>query len=103
MKLSGEQVGTIRTGVGAEPIPETHTVMSDLVSVFGEHTFYLDQSGLVIWEWLYGPEAEKQPVVAVKVAGWSDETKTTLEPHEPEVTDTVVELTSGEGGRLIVD
>lgn len=103
MKLNSEQVGTIRTGVGADPIPETHAVMADLLSTFGEHTYYLDQSGLVIWEWLHGPQAEKQPVVAVKLAGWVDDTKTTLQPHDPEVTETVVELAGGASGRLVVD
>lgn len=103
MKLNGEQVGTIREGVGADPIPEAHAVVPDLVSAFGEHTFYLDQSGLVIWEWLHGPQAEKQPVVAVKLAGWVDDSKTTLQPHEPQVTDTVIELEGGARGHLKVD
>lgn len=102
MKLDSDQVGTIRSGVGADPIPDAHAVMPDLVSAFGEHTFYLDQAGLVVWEWLYGPEAEKQPVVAVKLAGWADEKKTTLEPHKPEVTDTVVELTGGGAGKVVI-
>ncbi len=102
MKLDSDQVGTIRHGVGADPIPNAHAVMPDLVSAFGEHTFYLDQAGLVVWEWLYGPEADNQPVVAVKLAGWADENKTTLEPHDPEVTDTVVDLAGGGAGRVVI-
>lgn len=96
MRLNVQQIDHIRGELGADPIPEEHRVMRELVAVFGEHTFYLDEGGLVVWEWVEGPQAKRQPVVAVKLARWIDDDKTSLAVHDPVVTDMIVNLAGGD-------
>lgn len=92
MKLTDPQIGAIEKTTGVGPLPADIPFMPQLIDAFGEHTFYLSDQGLIIWEWLDGPETEGQPVVAVKLAGWADDDKTTLSPQSPEVTEMVLNL-----------
>jgi len=92
VKLDINQIGQIESLMGVNPMPEDHPVVKDLNSAFGEHTFYLSEEGLVIWEWLEGPETDGQPVVAVILAGWVDEEKSSLTPHPPKVTELIIPL-----------
>ena len=92
MKLTDPQIGEIEKATGVGPLPADIPFMPQLVEAFGDHTFYLSDQGLIVWEWLDGPEAEGLPVVAVKLAGWSDADKTSLSPQAPEVTEMVLSL-----------
>jgi hypothetical protein len=92
VKLDINQIGQIESIIGVQPMPDDHPVVGELSAAFGEHTFYLSEEGLVIWEWLEGPQTDEQPVVAVMLAGWSDEEKSSLASHQPRVTDLIIPL-----------
>jgi hypothetical protein len=91
MRLTSEQVERTLTQFDAQPIPEDHPALPRLNEVFGDHTFFLDASGLNVVE----PAAASADSGAatgqvIKIAGWSDEQLTQLAPHPPEPTDVVV-------------
>ncbi|MGF1640366.1 MAG: hypothetical protein ACFCUO_05405 [Rhodospirillales bacterium] len=92
MKLDSSQIDQIEVLIGVQPMPENHPVIDDLTAAFGEHTFYLSEEGLVIWEWLEGPDTDGQPVVAVVLAAWIDDEKSSLQTHQPKVTEFVIPL-----------
>ncbi|MDX1710451.1 MAG: hypothetical protein R3316_04870 [Rhodovibrionaceae bacterium] len=92
MKFDDTQISTMQDQTGLQPIPDDNPAMEQLKQAFGEHTFYLDEQGLYVWEWIEGPEADGQPVTAVQIATWADEDKTALQPTEPQVVDAVVKL-----------
>ncbi|HXP77185.1 MAG TPA: hypothetical protein VN823_23815 [Stellaceae bacterium] len=56
--------------------------------MFGEHTFFLDDTGLVIVEPADGRDEAGQ---VVKLASWNPD-HTSLKPHDPERTDVVIDL-----------
>jgi hypothetical protein len=62
--------------------------------VFGDHTFFLDQTGLNVLEPTDAPEKETRAGKIVNLAYWSDDTLTNLMPHEPEPTGVIVTLES---------
>jgi hypothetical protein len=92
VKLDINQIGQIESLMGVKPMPDDHPVVEDLNTAFGEHTFYLSEEGLVIWEWLEGPETDGLPIVAVILAGWTDEEKSSLASHQPRVTELIIPL-----------
>lgn len=89
MKLSPAQVERVEESMECQAVPENHAASPQLETVFGSHTFFLDSEGLTIVE----PTAEDDHVGnVVKLANWTDERHTTLAPHPPEPTPTVVEI-----------
>jgi hypothetical protein len=92
MKLSERAVDKTLDQYDAEPLPDTHPAIPQLNRVFGDHTFFLDDSGLVILEPADGGGEAGQ---VVKLASWNPD-HTSLKPHEPERTDVMIEL--GEEG-----
>jgi hypothetical protein len=94
MKLNSVQVERTLTQFHAEAIPDDHPVIPQLNNLFGEHTFFLDGSGLNIVEPTDSDRAGTQAAKVVNLANWSDDNPTRLEPHEPELTDVVVVLGS---------
>jgi hypothetical protein len=50
MKLSSASVDQARNQVSAQPIPDDHPVAPQLAQLFGKHTFFLDEEGLLIIE-----------------------------------------------------
>lgn len=95
MKLNSALVEQTLTQFDAQAIPENHPVVNQLNSLFGDHTFFLDANGLNIVEPAGDTNSGSQTGKVVKLAGWSDEKRTSLAPHEPEITDTVVVLEAG--------
>jgi len=96
MRLTPEKVERALGQFEAQAIPENHPAMPELNRLFGDHTFFLDGNGLSIVEaTVTGAEGPQEGQV-VKLASWNDESRTSLAPHEPEVTDVVVELGSGD-------
>jgi len=95
MKLSSAQVERALTQFQAQAIPENHPVLPQLNKLFGDHTFFLDSNGLNIVELTPGERTERtQTARVVNIANWSDAAESQLAPHEPEPTDTIVELGS---------
>ena len=89
MKLTDAQAEKIKSQFGAEPLPGEEPAVDQLKEAFGEHTFYLDANGLVIFE-----PVEEQPDAAraVVVAVWTDEKKEQLAGIQPQATQTVIDF-----------
>jgi hypothetical protein len=94
MKLTSAQIERTLTQFQGEAIPDSHPVIPQLNSLFGEHTFFLDNRGLSIVEPTEPAGSGAQSAKVVNVANWSDANPNRLEPHEPEPTDVVVTLGS---------
>jgi hypothetical protein len=92
MKLSSEAVEQTLTQFEAEPLPDNHPAVAQLNQIFGDHTYFLDGTGLHIVELTEATDSGSQQGVVVKLASWSDESRTSLAPHPPEPTDMVIEL-----------
>ena len=100
MRLSATQVEMAESQLHAEAIPEDHPLIPKLNEMFGEHTYFLDNRGLSVVEQAAQdsstPSADGKAVV-VNLANWTDSNPPKLEAHEPELTDSVVTL-STDGG-----
>ena len=92
MKLNSALVERTLTQFEAQAIPEEHPVVPQLNSLFGDHTFFLDANGLNIVEPTGESNSGTQTGQVIKIAGWSDDNRTSLAPHDPELTETVVVL-----------
>jgi len=92
MKLSSDAVEQTLTQFEAEQLPENHPAVAQLNQIFGDHTYFLDGTGLHIVELTEAAASGSQQGVVVKLASWSDESRTSLAPHPPEPTNTVIEL-----------
>lgn len=91
MKLNSELVERTLDQIEADAIPEDDPVVPKLRGLFGDHTFFLDNSGLNIVE----PMEEKPRIgKLVNVASWNDADPPQLLPHVPELTDVLIELGS---------
>jgi hypothetical protein len=92
MKLSSQAVEQALAQFDAEALPETHPAVPQLNQLYGDHTYFLDGSGLHIVEPVQPTDSGSQKGVVVKLASWSDESRTSLAPHAPEPTDVVIEI-----------
>jgi hypothetical protein len=92
MKLSSPQVEQALSQLEAQVIPENHPAVPQLNGLFGDHTFFVDGNGLNIVEPAGRTDFAAEAGQVVRVASWSDESHTSLAPHEPESTDIVVIL-----------
>jgi hypothetical protein len=93
MKMNSSQIKQTLHQLNAEAIPAEHPVMPQLERLFGEHTYFLDGNGLNIVEPV---EAEqnggRRRGVVVNIADWTDTKASSLQPHEPESTELVVDF-----------
>jgi hypothetical protein len=90
MKLNSTQVKQTLNQFEAAVLPDNHPVVPQLHSIFGDHTFFLNDSGLSVLEPAETPEREVSAGEVVSLASWSDGTLSSLRPHEPEPTGVVV-------------
>ena len=100
MKLNTAEVARTTSQLQIEAIPDDHPLIPQLNRLFGDHTYFLDESGLSIVE----PAVETAPEsqngrmgVIVNLANWTGSNPPKLEAHEPELTDNLVAL--GTNGR----
>jgi hypothetical protein len=93
MKLNSTQLDRTLSQFHAEVLPDNHSAVRQLNDLFGDHTFFLDASGLNVLEPAETPEKEVQAGEIVNLASWSDDL-TSLRPHEPAPTGVVVVLES---------
>jgi hypothetical protein len=91
MRLTSAQVERTLNQFEAQAIPDDHPVAAQLNDMFGDHTFFLDSSGLNVVEPTDATEDGETGKV-VNLANWADESLTRLAPHPPEVTEIVVVL-----------
>ena len=94
MKLNSAQVERTLGQLEARVIPDENPVIPQLKDLFGEHTFFLDQHGINIVEPVEAAEPAAECAKVVNLASWSDDSRSSLELHEPAVTDIVVTLGS---------
>ena len=96
MKLNDMQVKqTLSQMMDAQVLPDSHPVAGQLSDMFGDHTFFLDQSGLKVLEPADTATAVATEIPAgevVSLADWSDATLTSLMPHAPETTGTIIQF-----------
>jgi hypothetical protein len=92
MKLSSASVEQTRNQITAQAIPANHPVVPQLTNLFGDHTFFLDEEGLMIVEPAEATRSGAPAGRLVKLASWNDANRKTLAPHEAEATDVLVEL-----------
>ena len=95
MKLTTDQTVAVQRQTGADPLPEDNPTMGQLREIFGEHTFYVAEQGLVVPETTpepAAPEAADDAVEFMLVAVWAGEDKQSLQPIEPQPTGIKLEL-----------
>ena len=95
MRLNSEWVERTLAQYPARLVPENDPVVPKLVDMFGDHTFFLDQSGLKVLEPTNVATAVATEIPAgevVSLADWSDPTLTSLMPHAPEMTGTIIQF-----------
>jgi hypothetical protein len=92
MKLNSTQTEQALSQFEAQVLPEDHPARRQLSSIFGDHTFFLDGSGLNVLEPAETAEMDGQTGEIVSLASRSDSTLTSLKPHEPEPTGVMVML-----------
>jgi len=95
MKLNSIQVKKTLSQFEAEVLPDNHPAVPQLHNMFGDHTFFIDDSGLNVLEPAEKLETEVRSGEVVSLASWSDATLTKLRPHEPEPTGLVIVLETG--------
>ena len=82
MKLSNVQVKDVLNQLETQVIPSNHPAMPQLERTFGAHTFFLGGEGLhVVERGEMEAGGAETAAYAVKVASWSDDSKTRLVPH----------------------
>lgn len=92
MKLTEARIDRALHQFEAQAVPENHPVTFQLSELFGEHTFFLDASGLTVIEPVQADGGADGIGRVVKLARWGDDSHRNLAPHEPEYTDIVVTL-----------
>jgi hypothetical protein len=92
MKLSSQAVEQALNQFEAECLPDTHPAVEQLNQLFGEHTYFLDGEGLHIVEPTEPAAPGALTAVLVKLASWSDSSRTSLAPHAPEPTARIIVL-----------
>jgi len=93
MKLNPTQLKQTLNQMNAQVLPEDHPAVGELSNLFGDHTFFLDESGLKVLEPVETAAAnniQAETGEVVSLADWSDSSLTSLRPHEPESTGVVV-------------
>src|SRR5260221_12838653 len=84
MKLNSAQVEQTLTQFEAQVIPDDHPLVPKLNELFGDHTFFLDSTGLNVVEPNESIDAGAPAGGGVNVAKWSDAPVASLAPHAPQ-------------------
>ena len=92
MKLNSAQIEKTQHLLHGEAISPEHPMMPQLERLFGDHTYFLDGNGLNIVEPVEAKKNTSRRGVVVNLASWTDAKAESLQPHEPESTDQVVDL-----------
>ena len=92
MKLSSAEIEHTLEQFDAEVVPDDNPLIQRLQSLFGDHTYFLDDSGLNIVEPAEPDQGRHRMGVVVNIADWTDVGSPSLVPHEPEITDLFVDL-----------
>jgi hypothetical protein len=69
----------------AQVLPDNHPAISQLVELYGDHTYFLDRGGLKVLE-----EAESESHAVISLADWTDSACSSLRAHKPTSTGIVI-------------
>jgi len=83
MLLTDEQIAVARETIGASPVDPAHPAISQLIQAFGEHTFYVDQNGLLVFVDPVEMEQEPGDPRLVLIAAWTDDQRRELGAVNP--------------------
>lgn len=92
MRLTSQQVAAVKQELGADALEEENPAMDSLRNLFGDHTFYVGEEGLLVFEEVDAVEPDDTRVQLVLVAAWTDDNKNALSPIDPQPTTIVVDL-----------
>jgi hypothetical protein len=87
MKLNAGQVKQTLTQMDAQVVPDDHPAVNQLVELYGDHTYFLDQDGLKVLE---EAESDAPAGEVVSLADWTDSTCSSLRAHKPTSTGVVI-------------
>jgi hypothetical protein len=94
MKMNRAQIEQTLTQFDAEAIPPDHPMMVQLMRMFGDHTYFLDNAGLNIVEPVANEDSDGhgdgRMGLVINIATWIDPVAASLQPHEPEATEQLV-------------
>jgi hypothetical protein len=90
MKLNTALVEQTLSRFDAQAIPDDHPAVPQLNNAFGEHTFFLNGSGLHVVEPVAPAESEPDAGKVIKLATWTDANRSSLAPHDPQPTDVII-------------
>jgi hypothetical protein len=90
MKMDSAQIERTLDQFEGELVPEDSPVLPQLKRIFGDHTYFLDQSGHNIVEPAETDHKHVRRGVVVNIADWADTGSQSLAPHAPEKTGLVV-------------
>jgi len=91
MQLTPAQVKRALSQFDAEAVPTDHPALPQLTRLFGNHTVFLDLTGLNIME-PTDAETGPQACQVINLATWNDGDPPVLEPHEPTPTHVVIQF-----------
>lgn len=89
MKLNAAQVKQTLAQMDAQVLPDDHPAANQLVELYGDHTYFLDGSGLKVLE---ETESDTQAGEVFSLADWTDSTFSSLQAHKPTSTGVVITL-----------
>ncbi len=92
MKLSTLHILRASKLFDASVVPEEAPFTPQLTSLFGRHTFFVNDEGVCIMEPIGAQGGEHGAMQVVRLARWADQDHMELIPHGPENTDTVLIL-----------
>ena len=85
MKLTMPQASALQKETGAQIIDDAASVRQQLVDTFGDHTFFLNDDGLHVWELIKDDQTNSQQMAVIQIAAWEDDQKSALATQEPKV------------------
>ena len=90
MRLNATQLDATLKQLDMQVIPDGHPTTAKLCDLFGDHTFFIDGSGLKVLVPAGAAEAEVRSAEVISLADWADTPPAALTPHEPQQTGVMV-------------
>lgn len=109
MKLNAEQIAAVKQQTDADPIAEDNPVTPKLREAFGDHTFYVGETGLLVPERIDSTNSQSEPAEMMQVAIWANEERGSLQPVPWQATGYTLDLagpsspSGGQGSRRTED
>lgn len=92
MRLTSQQIAAVKQELGADSLDEDNPAVPSLIKLLGDHTFYVGEEGLLIFQPIENAEPDDTRAQMVLVAAWTDENKNALSPIDPQPTTIVMDL-----------